>query len=188
MRDLVKKLIYSLEQSNIGSFDKSLIADASNMKSSSPVVNKTQVALKQPLLPNLLNNQSLQSSVRDTLTKPGNESGSVGKNKDNEMLMLKRLNYLRNALENHNSRETTAYLREIADRKRDDRLLELWKNDLEKPSVYELVHKLRAKEEMNNKQSSKFMQMLNSIQNDGVATPGEIPMLEANSIDSLAAS
>ena len=61
------------------------------------------------------------------------------------MLMLKRLNYLRNALENHNSRETTSYLREIAERKRDDRLLELWKNDLEKPSVYELVHKLRAR-------------------------------------------
>ena len=65
--------------------------------------------------------------------------------------MLKRLNYLINALENHNSRETTAYLREIAERKRDDRLLELWKNDLEKPSVYELVHKLRARQELDNK-------------------------------------
>jgi len=54
-------------------------------------------------------------------------------------MMLKRLNFLRNSLENHNPRETTQYLRENALKRRDERILELWKNDLEKPSVYEMV-------------------------------------------------
>ena len=58
-------------------------------------------------------------------------------------MMLKRLNYLRNALENHNSKETTLHLREHAEKKRDERIMELWKNDLEKPSVYELVQKMK---------------------------------------------
>lgn len=77
--------------------------------------------------------------------------------------MLKRLNYLRNSLENHNSRETTQHLRELAERRRDERIMELWKSDLEKPSVYELVHKMKKQQEEENKQSSKFMAMLNSI-------------------------
>lgn len=51
--------------------------------------------------------------------------------------MLKRLNYLRNSLETHDSRETTQHLRQQADRKKEERMLELWKNDLEKPSIYE---------------------------------------------------
>ena len=46
MRDLVKKLIYSLEQSNIGIIDKSLLNEASNMKSTSPTGYKTHTALK----------------------------------------------------------------------------------------------------------------------------------------------
>lgn len=63
--------------------------------------------------------------------------------KEHDMLMLKRLNYLRNSLENHNSRETTQHLRDLAERRRDERIMELWKSDLEKPSVYELVHKMK---------------------------------------------
>lgn len=51
------------------------------------------------------------------------------------MMMLKRLNYLRNALENYNSKETTAHLREHAEKKKEERLMELWRNELEKPSV-----------------------------------------------------
>ena len=53
--------------------------------------------------------------------------------------MLKRLNYLRNSLEAYDSRETTHHLREQADKKKEERMLELWKNDLEKPSIYEQV-------------------------------------------------
>jgi hypothetical protein len=54
-------------------------------------------------------------------------------------MILKRLNFLRNSLESHNPRETTNHLREQAIKRRDERILELWKNDLEKPSVYEMV-------------------------------------------------
>ena len=52
-----------------------------------------------------------------------------------EMMMLKRLNYLRNALENYNSKETTAHLRDHAEKKKEERLMELWRTELEKPSV-----------------------------------------------------
>ena len=58
MKDLTKKLIYSLEQSSVGTVDKGLLNDPSNFKGS-PVshARRTQVSLKEtPLLPNLLNN------------------------------------------------------------------------------------------------------------------------------------
>lgn len=58
-------------------------------------------------------------------------------------MMLKRLNFLRNSLEGHNARETTHHLRELAIKKKDDRILELWKDDLEKPSVYEMVQNMK---------------------------------------------
>lgn len=73
------------------------------------------------MLPNLLNNISLQNSIRDiTLMGKNNQSVnesllSVGKsaaNQSTDIMMLKRLNYLRNSLENHNPRETTMHLRE----------------------------------------------------------------------------
>jgi hypothetical protein len=60
-----------------------------------------------------------------------------------EIMMLKRLNFLRNSLESHNPRETTMHLREQAVKKRDERILELWKSDLEKPSVYEMVQQMK---------------------------------------------
>mgnify|MGYP006978389666 CR=1 FL=1 len=59
-------------------------------------------------------------------------------------MMLKRLNYLRNSLENHNPRETTMHLREQAVKRRDERILELWRNDLEKPSVYDMVMHMKS--------------------------------------------
>jgi hypothetical protein len=36
-------------------------------------------------------------------------------------------------------RETTQHMRELADRKKEERLAELWKTELDKPSVMELV-------------------------------------------------
>ena len=96
------------------------------------------------MLPNLLNNISLQNSIRD-ITQIGKQhnssanesllsSGKPGQ-QSTEIMMLKRLNFLRNSLETHNPRETTVHLREMANKKRDERILELWKNDLEKPSI-----------------------------------------------------
>lgn len=78
-------------------------------------------------------------------------------------MMIKRLNYLKNSLETHNSRETTQHLREEAEKRRDERIMELWKNDLEKPSVYDLISKMRKTHENDNNKSNKFNHMLNSI-------------------------
>ena len=80
--------------------------------------------------------------------------------------MLKRLNFLRNSLESHNPRETTQHLREQALKRRDERILELWKNDLDKPSVYEMVQQMKRAKEEENMHSSKFNNMLNSIGSD----------------------
>ena len=65
-------------------------------------------------------------------------------------MMLKRLNFLRNSLSSHNPRETTQYLRDHANKIRDERILELWKIDQEKPSVYELVQKMKQEKEAQN--------------------------------------
>jgi hypothetical protein len=109
--------------------------------------------------------------------------------KEESMLMLKRLNYLRNALENHSAKETTAHLREVAEKRRDERIMELWKSDLEKPSVGDVVDKMRGQVETSNQQSSQFMAMLESIQTGGaLATPGELPMLENGSQASMGTS
>jgi hypothetical protein len=78
-------------------------------------------------------------------------------------MMLKRLNYLRNSLENHNPRETTVHLRDVATKRRDERILELWKTDLEKPSVYDMVVSMKNQRDQENMHSSKFNNMLNSI-------------------------
>ena len=84
--------------------------------------------------------------------------------------MLKRLNYLRNALENYNSKETTAHLREHAEKKKEERLMELWRNELDKPSVEQMVHRLRQDQDTQHMHSSKFIQMLDSInEQDGRA-------------------
>ena len=85
---------------------------------------------------------------------PHEQSVGPKSGKEENMLMLKRLNYLRNALENHNAKETTAHLRDVAEKRRDERIMELWKSDLEKPSVGELVDQMRDKVEHENKQSS----------------------------------
>ena len=122
------------------------------------------------MLPNLLNNISLQNSIRDITGKNGNsinESllsvGKPGQAQSTDLMMLKRLNFLRNSLESHNPRETTMHLREQAVKKRDERILELWKSDLEKPSVYEMVQQMKNQREQENMHSSKFNNMLNSI-------------------------
>ena len=88
-------------------------------------------------LPNLLS-PNRRSSAREI------GSGAM------EMMMLKRLNFLRNSLDLHNSRVTTEALRDNAARKRDERILELWSKDQSRPSVPQLVDEMRWKK-MNEK-------------------------------------
>lgn len=73
--------------------------------------------------------------MNDSLVSTTGKSGQITQQNTSEMMMLKRLNYLRNALENYNSKETTAHLRDHAEKKKEERLMELWRNELEKPSV-----------------------------------------------------
>ena len=60
-----------------------------------------------------------------------------------EIMMMKRMSYLHNQLDGHDSRKTTENLREKAAEKRDERILELWAKDQAKPSVAELVGTMR---------------------------------------------
>lgn len=46
-----------------------------------------------------------------------------------EFMMIKRLNYLRNSLDSHNPHETTNRMRGIAAKRRDERILELWRKE-----------------------------------------------------------
>jgi hypothetical protein len=55
--------------------------------------------------------------------------------------MLKRLNFLKSSLDQHDPKDTTARLRQIALQKRDERVYELWKKDTEAPSVQEMIIK-----------------------------------------------
>lgn len=73
--------------------------------------------------------------MNDSLVSTTGKSGHITQQNNSEMMMLKRLNYLRNALENYNSKETTAHLRDHAEKKKEERLMELWRYELEKPSV-----------------------------------------------------
>lgn len=53
--------------------------------------------------------------------------------------MMKRMNFIRNSLETHDPKETTAHNRQEANKRRDERVLELWKKDLESPKVAEII-------------------------------------------------
>jgi hypothetical protein len=57
--------------------------------------------------------------------------------------MLKRLNFLKGSLDQHDPQESTARMRKIAVQKRDERVYELWKKDTEAPSVQEMISNMR---------------------------------------------
>ena len=57
--------------------------------------------------------------------------------------MMKRMNYIRNTLDQHDPQELTSKVRQDASKKRDERIFELWRKDQEQPKVSELVAKLK---------------------------------------------
>ena len=57
----------------------------------------------------------------------------------NDILMLKRLNFLKTSLDGHSPRQTTNNMRVRNLQKRDQRIIETWKNDMEKANVQELL-------------------------------------------------
>ena len=125
LRDMIKKLLYSLEQVNMESIESKGIIKQESM------IHDGQTRV----LPNLL----VHPGQKDDL-----KAKSVTEfNKTIEFMMMKRLHFLRNSLDSHNPVETTRKLRDAAARKRDERILELWKKEKEQPSVDELIHQMR---------------------------------------------
>ena len=64
-------------------------------------------------------------------------------NKSMEFMMMKRLNFLRSSLDSHNPHETTLHMRDNAAKRRDERIMELWRKDQMAPTVQELVSKMK---------------------------------------------
>jgi len=60
-----------------------------------------------------------------------------------EVMMMKRMNYIRNTIDLHNPRDVTSKIRQAANVKRDERIIELWKKDLEYPKINELIEDLK---------------------------------------------
>ncbi len=56
--------------------------------------------------------------------------------------MLKRLNFLKNSLDGHSSNETATKIRIKALKRRDERLYEIWKNELEFPKVHDILQSI----------------------------------------------
>jgi len=123
LRDMFKKLLYSLEQVNMQNIDNKGIVKGESMTGDG-----------KGTLPNLL----IPGQKDDMKAKSVTEF-----NKTIEFMMMKRLHFLRNSLDSHNPVETTRKLRDQAAKKRDERILELWRKDKEQPSVDELVHLMR---------------------------------------------
>lgn len=59
-----------------------------------------------------------------------------------EFMMMKRLNFLLASLDSHNPHETTLRMRDNANKRRDERILELWRKDQSMPTVEQLVSKM----------------------------------------------
>ena len=87
-------------------------------------------------------------------------------------MMMKRLHFLRNSLDTHNPIETTNRMRENAQRKRDERILELWNRDKSQPNVEDLVGSMR--NEMSKTQRHDFSEHdLGSVNDPSVISPEE---------------
>ena len=122
VRDMFKKLIYSLEQVNMQAIDK--------------------IGIK----PEGKEGENRSSTLPELLPGQGQDSKSKSVsdfNKTMEFMMMKRLHFLRNSLDTHNPHETTLRMRDNALKKRDERILELWNREMTQPTVDELVANMR---------------------------------------------
>ena len=123
LRDMFKKLLYSLEQVNMQTIDSKGI-----MK------QETSIDQEKRTLPNLLGNGSKVDMKAKSVTDF---------NKTIEFMMMKRLHFLRNSLDSHDPVETTNRMRENAARKRDERILDLWNRDKTQPTIDDLVNNMK---------------------------------------------
>lgn len=142
VRDLLKKLLYSLEQVNMHTIDaKGLASNALNQQSEASQDAHKLGSGGVEKLPNLL--VSGAEAARQSL-QGGAGADAAQFNKSMEFMMMKRLNFLRNSLDSHNPHETTLRMRDNAQKKRDERILELWRKDQMQPSVETLISRMVA--------------------------------------------
>ena len=118
LREMFKKLLYSLEQMNMVNIEeKGLLKDK---------LSKTgQDFLTTGGLPQL--------QGAETTKEKGEFERSM------EFMMMKRLHFLKNSVDIHNPHETTLRMRDNAMKCRDERILELWKREKNKVDVEVLV-------------------------------------------------
>ncbi len=72
------------------------------------------------ILPALINGSSSVMS---------NKKASSDLNQTMEVMMMKRMNYIRSTIDGHDPREVTSKIRLEASKKRDERIFEIWKKD-----------------------------------------------------------
>jgi len=63
--------------------------------------------------------------------------------------MLKRLNFIKSSLEGHSPKQTTNAMRLKSMKKRDERVMEIWKKDLDRPSVGQIIEQMKRNDELN---------------------------------------
>ena len=107
LRDLIRKLAYSLEQLS--------------------VQNHESKSLKLP-------------SIGPETPRSSRRFDSPGTAKD--LMLMKRMSYIRSSLDEHDPRLSTAKSREDAVKKKEERIMEIWKEEYEKPKVAEVIQKL----------------------------------------------
>lgn len=104
VRDLLKKLLYCLEQVNMFQMDKKgMTGTSANLNLSS---DPSTLAVEK--LPNLL------GSGPEAARKSQKDGETLSFKKSMEFMMMKRLNYLMNSLDSHDPHETTLRLRDNA--------------------------------------------------------------------------
>jgi len=67
---------------------------------------------------------------------------------------------------------------------RDERILELWKQDQEKPSVYELVQSMKKRRESDNTTANQFNNLLSQAQDSSMMVNHPFPQPKG-SLDSI---
>eukprot|EP00347_Sterkiella_histriomuscorum_P006612 403352105 len=140
VRDLMKKLIFSLEQTNLTSLDLQKSTLTKTIDRSNTI--DARANLQTPQLPNLLNNQALNPKpqlLEKAQTQNLNDLSLGLQHKTNDILMLKRLNFLKTSLDGHSPRQTTTNMRLKTKKKRDDRVIEIWKKEMEAPTVPDIL-------------------------------------------------
>jgi len=136
MKDIMRKLVYSLEQLSLQHMDDKQ--------------SEVKRLPDNPMFPTLLNPSGAQTNMSNKKV-----------DQSMEVMMMKRMNYIRNNLDLSNPREITSKIRQDAKQKRDERILELWKKDQEYPNIGDLIQNLKS--EKQKVQKTDFIEVQNQL-------------------------